>query len=351
MAGDSGIGTYITNLLPRIARQQPDWHFTILGSRARLESLSWPDGNVELRECRSRIYTLSEQLELAAKCPRRVDLFWSPNYNIPLAYTGPLLVTIHDVAHLALPEFASGLAKQLYARTMYGAVRRRAQSILFDTAFSRSEFLRLVGARRAYDDVVHLGVDESWRRASSLPRPRERPYVVYVGNVKPHKNVGVLVRAFALLRDSISHDLVIIGRRDGLRTADRFAEREAATLGERVELTGEIPFERLQAYVAHAGALVTTSLYEGFGFPPLEAMAAGCPAIVSRIPTHEEVCADGVEYCDPRDASDVARALQRVLGDSMLRKTLSERGGRRVAELTWERCAEATITHIERSLS
>jgi glycosyltransferase involved in cell wall biosynthesis len=351
MAGDSGIGTYISNLLPRIAELRPDWRMTMLGERERIESLPWPAGaKVEIRDCTARIYTAREQIELVAKCPRNVDLFWSPNYNIPLAYTGPLFVTIHDVAHLALPEIAPGVAKQLYARTMFGAVRRRARAIVCDTAFSRDEFLRLVGAPRAGITVVHLGVDESWQRASSLERPHARPYVVYVGNVKPHKNLGVLVRAFASLADSIAHDLVIVGRREGLRGADHTVEREAEALGDRVWFTGEVPFARLQAYVGHASALVTTSLYEGFGFPPLEAMAAGCPAVVSRIPTHQEVCGAAVEYCDPRDSVDVARGITRVIRDEALRSTLRASGRRRVAQLTWERCAEATLEVVESAL-
>ena len=351
MAGDSGIGTYISNLLPRIAELRPEWRLTILGDRERIESLAWPSGaTIEIRECGSPIYTAREQIELVAKCPRKVDLFWSPNYNIPLAYVGPLFVTIHDVAHLAMPEIASGAAKQLYARAMFGAVRRRARAIVCDTAFSRGEFLRLVGAPRADITVIHLGVDESWRRASSLERPHARPYIVYVGNVKPHKNLGVLVRAFASLVDSIAHDLVIIGRREGLRTADLAVEREAEALGDRVWFTGEVPFARLQAYVAHASALVTTSLYEGFGFPPLEAMAAGCPAVVSRIPTHQEVCGEAVEYCDPNDPADVARAITRVLGDEELRGALRTRGERRVAQFTWERSAETTLEVLESAL-
>ena len=146
MAGDSGIGTYISNLLPRLAACRPDWHLTVLGDADRLRALPWPDeANVEFRECRSRIYTAREQVELFARAPRRPDLFWSPNYNIPLAYGGPLLVTVHDVAHLALPEFAAGFHKQLYAQTMFAATRRRATAILCDTAFTRDEYRRLVG--------------------------------------------------------------------------------------------------------------------------------------------------------------------------------------------------------------
>jgi glycosyltransferase involved in cell wall biosynthesis len=350
MAGDSGIGTYISNLLPRIVRRRPNWQFTILGRAPQLGAL---DGapNVQIRACESRIYTLSEQIEIAAKCPRASNVFWSPNYNIPLAYRGRLVVTVHDVAHLAAPEFTKGTAKQVYARTMFGAVRRRATTILFDTAFSRREFTRLVGEPSGDSTVVHLGVEKSWRCAHQLPAPRDRPYIVYVGNVKPHKNLGVLIQAFARLGESIAHDLVIIGRREGLRTADRSIDDAAAALGGRVEFTGEVPFAQLQAFVAHASLLVAPSLYEGFGFPPLEAMAAGVPSLVSRIETHQEVCGDAVAYFDPRDAADVARGLVGLLGDESCRRMLVERGSARVAAFTWERCTETTLAALERALA
>jgi glycosyltransferase involved in cell wall biosynthesis len=352
MAGDSGIGTYISNLLPRLAAQRPDWRLTILGDPDRLRALPWPgDAKIEIRECRARIYTAREQVDLVARAPRRPDLFWSPNYNIPLAYRGRLLVTVHDVAHLALPEFASGLHKQLYARTMFAATRRRATAILCDTAFTRDEYLRLVGTPRGEIHVVHLGVDDSWRTAASLAPVRSRPYIISVGNVKPHKNLGTLVRAFARIKDSIPHDLVIVGRREGLRTADQAVEASAATLDGRVEFTGEVPLPRLQAYIAHATALVAPSLYEGFGFPPLEAMAAGCPVIASRIATHHEVCGDAVEYCDPRNASDLAQRIERVVADQGLSASLRERGARRMGEFTWNQCAEQTTAVIANALA
>jgi glycosyltransferase involved in cell wall biosynthesis len=353
MAADSGVGTYLSNLLPRLVERRPEWRFTVLGRRAHLEALPWPGtaaATVAIRDCTAPIYSASEQVELVAKCPRPVDLFWSPHYNIPLAYTGRLMVTVHDVAHLAMPEFAAGVAKQLYARAMYGAVRRRARAIVFDSVFSRSEFLRLVGGSRGAIEVVHLGIDPIWRRQPAPDRPRARAYIVYVGNVKPQKNLGVLLRAFASIKDSIPHDLVIIGRKDGMRTADQALAVEARALGDRVELTGEIPFDRLRALVSNADALVAPSLYEGFGLPPLEAMAAGCPCLVSRVASHPEVCGDAASYCNPHDAADVAQALQRLLTDAGLRATLRERGTRRAAQFTWERCADATIGVMERTI-
>jgi len=347
MAGDAGIGTYVSQLLPRIVARRPGWRFTILsrpGSPRRVE-------RAEYRDCTAPIYTIGEQVELLAKTPRGADLFWSPHYNIPLAHRGPLFVTIHDLAHLTLPEFTGSTLKQLYARTMFGAVRRKASGIVCDSDYTRQEYARLVGGGRAEPRTIHCGVDESWSRAGELPRPasRPRPYIVYVGSVKPHKNLVTLLAAFASLSPEIPHDLVVVGRRARM-TTDAVALREAERMGSRVAITGELAFDDVRAHVAHADLLVMPSLFEGFGLPPLEAMAAGVPCVVSNAASLPEVCGDAAEYCDPRDAASIAAAIRRVLGDPARQAELRERGRARTALFDWDRCAESTLAAMEQAL-
>ena len=351
MLGHSGIGTYLTNVLPRLARARPTWRWTLLGNGAALTSLDWADPDrVKVIVCEAPIYSIREQLELAAKRPRDADLFWSPHYNVPVAPAGRLMVTLHDLGHLALPQFFPGLLQRLYARTMFGTVRLRASTILCISEFTRREYLRLIGAGRADPTVVHPGIDPSWSGAKRGGSPHPRPYIVCVGVVKQHKNIGTLVRAFARIHESVPHDLIVIGRRAGMRTMDEDAERAAAPLGARVTFMGEVAFEALQRYVAYADALVSTSLHEGFGLPPLEAMAAGCPCLVSNTTALPEACGDAALYCDPTNVDDVAQALHRLLNDGELRATLRERGRQRAASFTWERCADATAAAMSRTL-
>src|SRR5439155_20218272 len=141
------------------------------------------------------------------------------------------------------------------------------------------------------------------------------------------------------------------GRREGMRSVDSSVDALARTLGDRVELTGEVAFDRLRGYVAYADALIAPSLYEGFGLPPLEAMAAGCPCLVSRIGAHSEMCGDAALYCDPRDADDVARELQRLLLEPELGDALRRRGIARVESFSWDQCAEGTVDAMERTLA
>lgn len=351
MANDSGIGTYIRNLVPLVIRAKPAWRFTLLGDAGELRALGWDaPPNVTLRGCTAPIYSPREQWELRRRTPGDVDLFWSPHYNIPLLSRGPLAVTIHDLGHLILPEFDRPLPRT-YARMMFAAVRRRASVVMCDSAFTRDEYTRRVGVGRAAPVVIHLGVSDEWRSVG--PRAAaagERPYVIYVGNVKPHKNLGALVRAFGMIAADVPHDLVIVGRREGMRTVDESVQQQAASLGDRVRITGEVAAGELRQLVAGADALVMPSLFEGFGLPPLEAMAAGCPTLVARAASLPEVCGDASLYCDPRDENDIARQLTRMLQDPVLRDDLRQRGVHRAATFTWSRTAEATLAALERGL-
>jgi glycosyltransferase involved in cell wall biosynthesis len=349
MIGDGGIGTYLRELLPRVIAARPTWQFTLLGPPTRLRELATRPG-VDVRALEVPIYGVAEQLAIPMTAPRG-DLYWAPHYNIPLAVTMPIVATIHDVAHLALAELA-GPVERLYARAMFAAVRARARALLFDTEFSRAEFARLVGAPKSVATVAHLGVDSRWTaaRQSHPERPIAGPYLVYVGNFKRHKNVPALLRAFGRVSGRIPHKLVLIGRSEGLR-ADSGIPEAMTPLGDRVVAPGEIAPGELMRYVAHADALVTASRYEGFGFPPLEAMAAGVPCMVSRAGSLPEVCGDAALYCDPLDESDISGKLVDVVTDAPLRDRLVTAGRAQAARFSWEQCTDTTVRTLEGALA
>jgi glycosyltransferase involved in cell wall biosynthesis len=179
-----------------------------------------------------------------------------------------------------------------------------------------------------------------------------RPYIVFVGIAKPHKNLVGLLQAFAMIRDRVSHDLVIVGsRRDTLRTSDRRIEETSAVLNGRVRFTDHLELSALQQLVTGADILVQPSLYEGFGLPPLEAMAAGTPCLASKIDPLVEVCGDAVAYCDPRDPADIARRLMELLESQEARQQLRSRGRERARAFSWDRSAAETLAVFEQVLS
>jgi glycosyltransferase involved in cell wall biosynthesis len=348
MVGYSGIGTYLQNLLPRLIVRNPEIGFTLIGgpdlfvhdwARApqvgRIESLAPP-------------YSIHEQVAALSRRPAGTDLFWSPHYNVPLLHRGKLLVTLHDLAHLAVPELLKGSHRKAYSRLLFRATAR-ATARVFDSRFTAAEYSRFMGTPGKRDEVIYPGVDEVWFSLQKGNSPHPRPYLLFVGNVKPHKNLRGLLRAFGMLSSEISHDLVVVGRKERFIHGDPAAIEGAGRLGRRVSFTGWVDDELIRRYFVHADALVFPSFYEGFGLPPLEAMACGCPTIVSRAASLPEVCGDATLYCDPASPADIAAQIRTLLRNAPLREELIDRGKTRARGFSWNRCADET-TGVMRSL-
>lgn len=341
----SGIGTYIKCLMPGLIAQLADVAIVGLGAKDRLLELPWTGAtNVEIIDCNADRYSLGEQLALPLAIPGDIDLFFSPHYPIPLLYRGRLIVTVHDLSHLVVPEIVRSFSKRFYAKTMLAAVRKRASLILTVSEFSRSELLRCTKGNCA-DNVltIHEGISEEWYGAAQFPPPRKNPYIVYVGNVKPYKNVSRLVDAFNRVMKQLPHDLVIIGKNEGFITgeAQPFFE-QVKCAGDRIHLTGSVTQQELLAYVGNATALIMPSLYEGFGFPPVEAMAAGVPTLVARSASLPEICGDATLYCDPYNIQDIADKLVTIVSDETLRCRLTKAGLAQAKRYSWECCAVQT---------
>ena len=348
MLSRSGIGTYVSNVVPRVIERYRGGSVSLIGDRDELARLPWARGDaVSLVDCASPIFSLDEQLRLPRAIPAETDVFWSPQFNIPLLYRGRLLVTIHDVLHLAIPRYMGGVHKGLYARALLAAVRWKADAVVCNSRFTANELMRLVGVQASTIEVIYLGVDEAWFSVDKGARPHDKPYFVFVGNVKAHKNIAGLIEAFRDVSGKIPHDLVIVGKKEGFVTGDRKVEGWAAALGERVKFTGLVDDALLKRYVAWADALVLPSFYEGFGLPPLEAMACGCPTIVSASASLPEICGDAALYCDPSDVKDIAAKMLQVATDGATRALLREKGLQRARQFTWDKCARETLAVIE----
>jgi glycosyltransferase involved in cell wall biosynthesis len=349
----SGVGTYIKGIMPGVVERLDDVSIVGLGDRARLEEFSWSHAaNVQLVDCRASPYSIAEQVQLPRVIPSGTSLFFSPYYTIPLLYRGQLAVTVHDLSHRVVAEIVSNPKKRLYAQTMYRALRKKASLIFTVSNFSKSELLRLTQGPHE-DNIlpVHLGISPEWYEASQLPITRTRPYYIHVGNIKPYKNLGRLIEAFLMVRDRVPHDLVIVGQSEGLITGEsrEFFERVKGA-SDRIHLTGFVSQQELLSLVGHAQALVMPSLYEGFGLPPLEAMAAGVPAAVANAASFPEVCGNAALYFDPLNVDDIAEKLILIVTDTALRGQLTEKGLERSGRFTWDSCAQQTADALRGQL-
>ena len=339
MLGVSGIGTYIVETVPRVIARWASAHFTLLGDASAIARVVPASERVAIREIDAPIYSIREQLVLARAIPRSTTLYWAPHYNIPLLFTGRIAATVHDVFHIAHAQ--GSIAKTLYARAMFSTLVARARVVLCDSAFTAAELQRLAREPRGIA-VVPLGVSPRWFEVGAAAPPIPEPYFLAVGNLKPHKNLKRLVAAFAHASSAIPHRLVIVGRREGLRTLDTEVEEMAAALGHRVLFTGQVARQELESWVANCAALIQPSLYEGFGLPPLEAMACGRRVAVSGTSSLPEVCGPEATYFDPLDVESMAEALEIVAWDSSQEEADSLRRQEWARGFDWELCAEAT---------
>lgn len=311
--GQHGIGRFATELIRRIARPH-----RLLRSGGNPASPLDP-----LR--------LSAEL-MQARASRR-DLLFSPGFNAPLAGPCRALLTVHDLIHLHVPEERSALKSLYYERVVRPAIRRCGWALTV-SAYSAAQLADWSGLPLERVAVLGNGVADAF----SADGPRHmapRPYFFYVGNRKPHKNVGRLLQAFAELRGE-GVELMLSGH------PEPDIQRQLHKLG----LTGHVQFAgalddlELAARYRAAVALVIPSLYEGFGMPALEAMACACPVIAANVTSLPEVVGEAALRVDPQDTGALVQAMRTLLLDTQQRARLSGQGLVQARHFTWDEVAQ-----------
>ncbi|MEN9937081.1 MAG: hypothetical protein RLZZ387_3660 [Chloroflexota bacterium] len=352
VAARTGTEHYTYELLAAIARRDRATRYTLYCNRTP-EDLPPLGTNFALRPIPlPRLWT---HARLSAELLRRPpDVLFVPAHVIPLG--APLarhtraVVTVHDLGYLRFPQ-AHTRAQRLYLRLSTVWSARVAARVIAPSAATKEDLVRLAGVSAAKIAVVHHGVGRQGegeiggrRRVWELVGG-ETPYFLYVGTIQPRKNLARLIEAFAqlsTLHPEVGARLVLVGKRGWLAEG---IERRAAELGvaDRVRFTGYVPDEELPALFAEALAFVFPSLYEGFGMPVLEAMAAGAPVLTSTTSSLPEVAGDAALLVDPEETGAIAAGLARLATEPALRAELRRRGYDRAAQFSWDRCAEETL--------
>ncbi len=288
-------------------------------------------------------------LPLPELLERDLALFHATHWPLPVSRRVPTVLTIHDLAGCEHPEwFAPGHLELV--RTMARRARHVAH-VIADSHATREDVLRFTGAAPERVSVVHLAADQTFSQprdpqvtAAVLERHGlRRPYLLSLGTVEPRKNLARLLAAYELLREreAGAPTLAVVGaagweRAEALQSLGRLAERKEAVV------TGHVPRADLPHLVGAAELLVYVSLKEGFGLPPLEAMAAGTPVVTSNCSSLPEVVGDAALLVDPRSVEEIAEGMRRLLADPALAAALVERGKARAATFSWSRAARQT---------
>ena len=275
------------------------------------------------------------------------DLYHFPNFTIPPLTRGRKVVTIHDMSFLRFPEFAE--KKNLrYLSAVIRDTAARADAIITDSRFSAAEIEALLKVGRDRIFPVHLGVSTDCTRPTAshiattgLSLGLSRPYLLTVGTVEPRKNLPFLIEVFEQLK-GFDGDLVIAGMR-GWKFEPILERLRASPKAARIRYLEYVADADLPALYAGAELFLLTSHYEGFGLPPLEAMACGAPVVSSTGGSLAEVLGDAAITLPGFDSAAWTSAIERVLGDSVLRDALRTKGLQHAAGFSWRETARRTF--------
>jgi glycosyltransferase involved in cell wall biosynthesis len=344
---DYGIGTYIRNLVRHMARLDRTTEYVLIVQPADIEIAADLGENFRTVPDWSRNYSVREQFTVPLDLRReRIDLFHAPHYVLPPLTPCKSVVTIHDCIHLRFPQYLPNRLAYVYARSSLWMATHRAARVLTVSETSKRDILRYFNVPEKKIDVIYNAIDERLGEAptaAEVDQVRERyqlndPFILYAGNIKPHKNLERLIEAFhRMRRGPLEHiKLLIIGDEiSKYATLRRTVHR--LKLHKHVRFFGFVPDKTLASLYRLASVFVFPSLYEGFGLPPLEAMAAGTPVITSNVSSLPEVVGEAAILIDPYDLDAIADAMRRVLTDEALRLDLRTRGLARVKEFSWDR--------------
>jgi len=354
-----GIGTHIRNVVRTLARLDQENHYVLIGISdlerdfGRLPENFLP---VVFPHLERSVRNYFEFYEVVRKYECNLvhvpHLFWRPRY-MPLPY----VLTVHDLQTFLHPREGNSIFRRLFHSRLTRHALRHATRICAVSRFTRSEVSRVFGIPEERIEVLYNAIDEHFQRGHASDQDRRmiaeryqvnHPFLLYAGNIKPHKNVGRIIEAFSALKGELHKEgkfpdlrLIIIGDElsqhpDLRRTVVRSGVQND------VRFLGFVPTDVLRIFYDLAKIFVFPSLYEGFGLPPLEAMAHGTPVVTSNTSSLPEVVGGAAVLVNPENVFEIMHALHRALLDQPLRERLKQRGYEQVQRFSWE----ASVTRL-----
>ena len=353
---DSGLGAYTMNII-RGLNGTSGFETSLLTRSQHVEDLK-PYG-YEVVVADVPIYSAQEQWQVM-RAANRYEVLHVPHYNAPLLRQGCLLITIHDLLHIVDPTHRKRLASWVYAQPVLRIAAKRADHIFTVSEYSKQRIAELLSVDPAKITVTYGGVgphiypedrsESKLRIATDFGL--DQPFLLFVGNLKPNKNVDGLLRAFGRLveGDRLPHKLLIIGEDAHFRPLLQRAAQELG-IAQRVTFAGRVSDEQVRHAYSAAELTILPSFEEGFGLPVVESMACGTPVACSSAASLPEIGGEAAEYFDPFCSESMVAALQRVLLDSERRSEMQRLGFTQAARFTWSACAMRHFPVYQRFLS
>ena len=333
----SGIGTYIQNLMKR------NCYNIALGNEQDLKK--YKNHLTDIIEFTSPIYGIKEQFKFPYKKLKKLkpDILHVPHYNIPIFYRGKMIVTIHDLTHLILPEFLPNKFAKFYAKFMLRLALKKSVKVLVVSENTKNDILKMFKVSPDKIEVIYNGVGKEFQKKKKSEInylyqkyniSKNKKLLMYVGNMKPHKNLKRLLEAFSNLDNIENYQLILVGKAFQNQLDLKTIEQEL-NISSHVIHTGMVNQQELVDLYNLADLFIFPSLYEGFGIPILEAIACGTNVIASNISSIPEVGGKYIEYFEPYNVEDIKQAIV-----NNINKPLNKDAHKLLDKFNWDDMAE-----------
>ena len=353
VAKRTGVQRAAFNLIKTLIEVDRDNEYVIFTGKDQIGSPEWNYPNVtvvgdDLRPGESFRNHIWEQVKLPKLAKKhKIDVLHSPANVAPLFYKGKSIIHIHDLCFVVNPQWYSFAFRTVY-NLIIPQLAKRATKVITNSNNSKNDLLQYFNLPAEKVSLVYWAVDDTFALPSTpindAQKIKEDDYILYVGSLEPRKNINILIEAYEKLRHeypAIKTKLVLIGGESPLFASVQLKARE---FRDDVIFKGFVTDAELSEYYRCAKLVAYPSLYEGFGLPPLEAMASGVPVVTSSTSSIPEVVGRAAILINPRDREQLANALHRVLTDRVLRESMIRAGSERVTRFNWYRVARGVLS-------
>jgi glycosyltransferase involved in cell wall biosynthesis len=353
-----GVGTYIWNLVRNLAAIDPQNEYLLIGSHRNFHELGPLPLNFRQLYQPEEETLWRHQITIPFELRRQnVDIVHVPHHEAPFFNPSKLVVTMHDCVHLLFPHEDSSKFQNYRSYLQTKRVVESAKHVLAVSKSTKEDLINIFELPESKISVVHNALDERFAFANN---PEERkhvleryqlkdPFVLYSGKIRPHKNLHRLIEAFAVLKSELIDDdkyknlkLLIIGDELSKHQYLRLTVIRSGAQQD-VRFFGFVPYPILRVFYQSAALFAFPSLYEGFGLPPLEAMANRTPVIASNTSSLPEVLDDAAVLVNPENVFDIARGMKLILYDEVLRQKLIQKGIEQVSKFSWKLAAQKVL--------
>lgn len=361
----AGVGRYLRNLIYGLSDiDNKNSYLILLAQKDKKLFLkqrpSWLKENFNVKFIESSYYSWREQTIFWWQTRKiKSDLWHFPNFNVPLLFNKPYVVTLHDTTRFIFPgQVSKNIFRQCVYEQIFKHAVEKSRAVIHVSKSTQASLRYLPVASPHLQAVTYLGVEKIFKQnISNLSEQKTRqiiggdfPYLLYVGVWMSHKNIPRILNAFAdLPPEHRDLKLVMTGNhKPGYVNVPSLVDKLGIDKN-KVVLPGHFPEYFLPALYAGARALLFPSLYEGFGLPAAEAAATGTPVITSNVSSMPEIMEDGAIYVNPENTEEISRAITKIITDQKLREEITARGKQAIQKLDWQKCARQTKEIYEKA--